>query len=150
MKYRVIVFRNGKRVEKVITHDQLPAAKEKVRELREQGHKASIALCLVKRDNPSTYPPPESIQGMRNEGYLWCPYCRAWRYFKIPRANENAAVGSLDWMVNTYRNQEIKICSWCHISERDFWVLRVNQTWEQLGEVKRHRKRRVRQRVGRA
>lgn len=149
MKYRIIVFRDGKRLERIITQSQLEEAKTKVRALRAEGHKAAIARCLINPDTPRTYPPPESVSGMRAQGYLWCPYCRAWRYFRIPRGHDDVEISSPEWFTNSLRNQEIKICSWCHITERDFWVAKVNGTWEE-SKAKRHRKRKVRQRVSRS
>jgi len=133
---RLIVFHKGRRIEKKMGPEE---GMMKMKELVGRGHKAHFAY----KTSRSLFPPVDDNLALRGDGMWWCPFCRRWRWFKVPKFTTDASVGSDAWYLNSFHRQQIKICAWCHISEMDFDVRRANGTW---GEERRrrHRKRRKR------
>lgn len=138
---RVVVFQNGARVEKLVPKSKLMLAKERVKEMQERG----VRCHLVYRTDKATFPPPRTVQLMRDEGKLWCPHCRTWRFFSVPKFKLSAVeeVGSHDWFMNSMHRQGIKVCQWCHISEFDWYVQKANRTFGEHTQRRKRRKRRV-------
>lgn len=134
----LIVFHKGKRVDKKVPRANLREAAKKVQALRAKGIKAHLAY----RTDNSLYPPGHQIEAMRNDGLMWCPYCRAWRYFRLPKNRPHAEMNSREWFLNSFRAQNIKVCSWCEISEVEWYVKRANGTWGEAPKRKRRRNRR--------
>ena len=149
--YKAIVFQQGRRTEKRITKAQLPQAKQIVKTLRERGAKVTIVPCTIDSTYNFLYPHPDDIDEMREIGKYWCPYCRDWRWFRVPKAYVDPVPMSREWYLNVYRNNETKICAWCEIPLKDFYVCRANGIFEEVWSGKRSRRRKsgVRRRVSR-
>jgi hypothetical protein len=149
--YRLIVFNKGKRIEKRVPLQRLPELKELVRKLRAHGVKCCVALSNITPGAAYLFPPPDEIQERREEGKLWCPYCRDWRWFRIPKAYPNAEIMTREWFLNVSRNNETSICAWCEMPITDFYVGRANGIWAEVrtGTRRRRRKPGVRKRVSR-
>ena len=143
----LIVFKDGHRIEKRVPMSKFPEAKARVKALKEQGIKAHLAYASESR----RFPPAESISDHRNEGQLWCPYCGAWRWFKVPKLYPSAEIMTWQWYMNSFHNQNIAVCSWCAISTLDALVGQVNGIFAEVRATrKKHRNRKVtRRRVGR-
>lgn len=127
--WRIVLFKNGRRIEKRLPASQRDAAVAKVRQLREKGVRAHLVPSNVIRNRMW---PSGDIKEHRDAGELWCPYCGAWRWFKIPRAYPNAEFMSVEWYLNSFRNQEIRVCAWCCITMLDFYVCKANGTWAEV------------------
>lgn len=140
MKCRLIAYHQGRRVEK--RYDDHTDAVATCKKLRTKGVKAHVAL--IRPDKRWLFPPADDDLSERDDGKLWCPFCRAWRYFKVPPFREGAEVSTEAWFMNSLHRQEIAACSWCHISEMDFDVRRANGTWAEIGRKRRRKKRRRR------
>lgn len=138
MKCRLIVYHRGHRVEK--RYDDHTEAVAAAKKLRSKGVKAHVAL--LRTDRRWLFPPVDDDLSERDAGKLWCPYCRAWRYFKVPPFRSGAEFGTDHWYLNTFHKEGIAACSWCLISELDFDVRRANVTWTEMGKKRRRRKRR--------
>lgn len=141
--WRLVVYKDGKRIEKKVerTPEQTEKLKAIARDLRSKG----IRCHIVGRTSTSMYPPPRTIKEMRAEGKLWCPYCREWRFFKIPPFKGHAEIGTTDWFMNSYYRQGIKACAWCRISEMDWYVGKANGSFEESRSARRRKRaRRVR------
>ena len=144
---RIIVFKDGKRISKRVHRTKMKEATQRVLALREKGIKAHIAYLTDSRK----FPPPRTIQPMRELGKLWCPYCGAWRWFSIP-PYKTGPVSILDkhgrlsdeFYMNSCSLQQIKLCQWCTSSISDFYVIKANGLWGEGG-----RKRKVRSRTNR-
>jgi len=134
----VVIYKNGKRIDKRVHKSKLRDAADRVKQLKAQGVKAH----LVWRTDSGTYPPPREIKPMRDLGQLWCPYCRAWRWFAVPKFTPGAPVCSPEWYMNSYHRQSLKVCKWCTISMLDFWVCKANGTFGEVYGAKRSRKKR--------
>jgi len=135
---RVVVFRQGKRYEAKVPRGSLDVAKEKVRTYRAKGYKAHLVL----RTDRGSFPPPYEIREYREMGMLWCPYCRAWRWFTVPKFVRHTEIGSDDWFMNSFHRQGVKVCKWCRISVSDWWVCKANGIFhERTGERRRRKKR---------
>lgn len=143
---RVVVFKDGHRIEKKVHVDHLAKGVAAVKAAREKGYKAH----LVYRTADSVFPPPKQIAAKRDEGYLWCPYCRAWRFFSVPKYKALASVVDsngnliLQGYLNAMANQDMKVCQWCTISENEWYVRKANGTWGESTRRRRPRRRRVR------
>ncbi len=150
--FRIIAFRDGHRIDRRVPTEQLEQAKVAVRKLRAEGHKATIVRCLVNRFSKDLFPPDDEIEERRLHGYLWCPYCRTWRYFKVPRLHTyNGGFGSREAFLNSAHNQGVPICAWCEISVYDYHVGIVNGIFAEIRGSRRRRtrrKRRVPRRAG--
>lgn len=141
MKARLILFKDGRRLEK--RYEDHRDAVTIVRTLRKKGVKATVATCLVV--NARKYPPADDDLHARDEGMLWCPYCGAWRWFKVPKFTPHTKVMTAPWIMNSMHRQDIRVCAWCQISLHDFWVRKANGiTAETAGTRRRKKKRRVR------
>lgn len=103
--------------------------------LREKGYRAALVPSNV--IDKRMYPPPRTIAENRNVGKLWCCYCGDWRYFAVPKFHPHAEVASEEWFLNAFHNQLVKVCKWCRISEDDFYIRRVNDTWGEKVPQKR-------------
>lgn len=138
-----VVFMNGKRVEKKIerTKENTAALQAKLKLLKEKGIKAHI----VGRTSTSLYPQGDILEH-RGNGEMWCPYCRAWRFFTVPKYHPHADFGTEPWFDNTNYRQGIKRCNWCHVNELDWWVCNANGTFAEARASKRRKRgRKVRQ-----
>lgn len=140
MNGQVVIFHKGHRTTKVIHPTHLREAATKVKELKAKGVKAH----LVYRTDRSKYPAPDEIEEHREAGELWCPYCRAWRWFTVPKFKPDADFGTEDWFMNSFHRQEIRVCQWCHMSVSDFYVRRANGF--SIGETTRRRRKKRRAR----
>ena len=140
MQGHLILYVRGKRVDKPVPQRNIRTAATKVKELKDKGVKAH----LVYKTDRSLFPPPDEIDEMRGEGYLWCPYCRTWRWFTVPKFKPGAEVNSEEWFLNSFHRQDIKVCQWCRISVTDFYVCKANGIWGENNGRKRRRKRRAR------
>lgn len=141
---RVVIFHKGKRIAKRVHRDNLAEAAARVKKLREQGFRAH----LVFRTDSGTFPPPRTIEPMRDLGKWWCPYCRAWRFFSVPRykaSNQPISDGygpiSDRFYMNSCAMQQIRLCQWCLISENDFYVRKANGTWGEINTTRRRRRK---------
>jgi len=140
MRCHLIIIKDGRRLTKI--YDDCRQATKVARALRSKGLRCRVATVGVL--TYQRYPPEEDDLSSRNLGKLWCPYCRDWSYFKVPKFHAAAEVGSDEWFMNSYHRQGIAACAWCHISEMDFYVRQVNDTWAVIGKRRTRRKRRVR------
>lgn len=140
----LIIFKDGKRIDKRIHVTRMREAVATVKNLKEKGYKAHLAYGTDARMYPSG-----DIEGPRGEGMWWCPYCGSWRWFKIPKANNHAELNSREWFLNSLRSQEIKVCAWCEISEMDWYVKRANGLFGLDTKHRRRRSRTPRKRVSR-
>lgn len=132
----LIAFEHGRRIEK-LTRD-VRGAMVVAEQLREKGIKAHVAS----RNGMGLKHYP--VGRPEDESQLWCPYCRRWRWFKIPSLKRHVEIGSTEWMLNSFHNQEIRICAWCCISELDFHVKRANGLSDLQGKRRRNRSKRRR------
>lgn len=140
MKCRIVVFNNGRRIEK--TYDDHHDAAIVARKLKAKGVRYRLVLNDVLRKYQ--YPPLEdNIEYLRGEGLWWCPYCREWSYFRVPKFTPGAPIWSEAWILNSFHRQGLKICSWCRMSEAEFYVKHANGIWNEKPR-RRRRKRRVR------
>ena len=133
----VIIFKGGKRIDKPVKLSKFPEAVALVKKLKADGVKAHFAYLTDRR----MYPPPREVVERRAEGYLWCPYCGAWRWFKVPKAYKDPELGTREWYLTSFHNQLIRVCAWCEISETDWYIKRANNTF---GEGTSRRRRRTR------
>ena len=131
----IVVYHKGKRVVR-----DVPDAKiglELDSKFKEKGY-ASHLVSRRKR-----FPP----KGEGKDGELWCPYCRRWREFRIPRGNEDAEIGSWGWSSSVLCRMEVQVCPWCGITVRDWYVKRFNDLFGQEQVRRRSKKRGRRHRV---
>lgn len=138
MRCRLVVFQSGRRIEKRYEDHHLAAPLAS--KLQRKGVKYRVVACKVLERYK--YPPMDDDLSARQEGKWWCPYCRAWSFFKVPKFTPGAEVGSTDWFLNAAHRQGIRVCAWCLISEVDFSVRMANGEWDR--PRRRRRKRRVR------
>lgn len=128
-RWKIVVFRrkDGK-LERVVKDVRDPKlALEKVKELNErEGIKAHV-VCKRFPKFPPKGEPEDSDQ-------LWCPYCRRWRWFRVPKNR------------SPFTALEVLCCPWCFISEDDFFVKQFNGTWE----GRKNRRRRAKRKRARA
>lgn len=139
MRCRLVIFKDGRRIEKRYEDHRLAAPV--VEKLQRGGIKYRIVAAKVLERY--RYPPLDDDLSSRNGGKWWCPYCRDWSYFKVPKFTPNAEVGSVEWFMNGAHRQGIRICAWCLITEMEFSVRMANSTWAEQPR-RRRRKRRVR------
>jgi len=143
---RVIVYHKGKRVVKRVHRDNLANAVAQVKTLKAKGVKCH----LVWRTPSSMFPPAKQVTHMRAEGYMWCPYCRTWRFFSVPRYRATTEIMDSNGyltealFLNAAANQDLRVCQWCHISENDWYVRRANGTFGETSSRRRARRRRRR------
>lgn len=137
MRVRLVAYHRGRRIEKRYEdhRDAAPIAKK----LKRRGVKISLVTTHVIPSREY----PDSDLSPRAEGKLWCPYCGAWRWFKVPKFTRGADVWTEAWFMNSFHRQEIKVCAWCLISEVEFSVRMANATFGEARK-RRRRKRRIR------
>lgn len=140
MKWKLILFDHGRRIEKKL-EDPRPYI-QRVKDLKSQGKKIHLVSCNV--IDRFQYPPLDDDLHKLMEGKMWCPYCRDWRYFSVPDYKEGARVDTDAWYMNCFSTQLIRVCQWCRISELDFYVRRANDLGDP--ETKRRGKRKSRRR----
>mgnify|MGYP001396176301 CR=1 FL=1 len=140
MKCKVVVFKDGRRIEK--TYDDHKEAQGIVKRLAVKGIKVRLITCTAIRK--FYYPPEDDNLYCRTIGMLWCTYCRDWSYFKVPRFKQGTVIGTLDWFMNTFHRQGIPVCAWCYVPDNDYYVMKANATWETQYRKPRRRKRKVR------
>lgn len=140
--WHLLVFHKGKMHEKVIprTPEKTEQVKQKVRELRAKGIKCHVAGLTDKRKYPPGHEVVENVQA----GKKWCPYCGEWRWFKVPKYTKNAEFNTREWFLNSFWRQGIKCCSWCGISEYDFYVGAANADFNEVRGARRRRRGRKR------
>lgn len=144
---RLVVFHNGKRTEKRVraTPDSLNAVKSKAKSLRERGVKCHIVVLTSSR----LFPPTHEIGTNRWEGKMWCPYCGAWRWFRVPKPYHDSTAWvegepvSREFFLTSCWRQSIKVCSWCEISENDWYVKKANGSFAERPTRRRKRGRRM-------
>lgn len=122
----MVIFHKGKRIEKLVFDQKASIATYK--SLRDKG----VRVCFVSRVRG--YWPKSNDAGPPDPGMLWCPYCREWRWFRVPETKRgNFEPMSEEWMDQLYRrvlsNSTTPWCSWCHISVADFEVKQKNDMW---------------------
>jgi hypothetical protein len=139
MRCRLVVFKGGRRIEKSFADHTLAAPV--VKKLQQGGVKHRLVATKVL--DRYRYPPEDDDLSARLEGKLWCPYCRAWTFFKVPKFTPGAEVGSTTWFLNAAHRQGLRVCAWCLITELEFYVRMANATWAER-PTRRRRKRRVR------
>lgn len=138
MRCRLVVFKDGRRIEKPYEDHQLAAPV--VRKLQRSGVK--YRLVATKVLHRYAYPPLDDDLTDRNGGKLWCPYCRAWSYFKVPKFTPRAEVGTTTWFLNACNRQGLRVCAWCLITEVEFSVRMANATWSEQPKRRRRKRRR--------
>ena len=131
--WKLIIFYRGKRSERLI--NDWRQGLEISKGLNERGIKAH----LVSRRR--AFPPKGEAS---DPDQMWCPYCRRWRYFTIPKYTRNAAVETEEGWMNVFHDQGLAVCQWCHISEAMKPVADANELWFDLRRKKRRRKNRRR------
>lgn len=114
-RWKLIIFHKGKRVVKLVSDPR--KAQAKVKELAERDIKAHVVCRRFPKFPPKGQP--------EHPDQLWCPYCRRWRYFAVPKHP------------GVHRDLGIACCKWCLVSENDGYVKGYNGTWN--GRVKRSR-----------
>lgn len=139
--WKLVVFHNKQRKEFLVVDPK--KGLQKVKQLAERGVKAH----LVSRRKAywpklNTSVEKHTAKQALADGMLWCPYCRRWRWFTIPKYRPNAEFGSIHWILNSYVNQELRCCSWCLISVDNFYVKQINGEEVALGRRSRARRRR--------
>lgn len=142
---RLVVFHKGKRVEKRLrlSKTTVAALKEKAADLKEKGIKCRIIALTT----PRLFPRGD-IDEARGLGKLWCPYCGDWSYFRVPKPHRGAEPPDIEageeisreFFLTSCWRQGIKVCAWCEISEMDWYVRKVNGTFEQGSSGKRRRR----------
>jgi hypothetical protein len=137
MKWMLVIYHKGKRIEKLID-DPRPYLPQ-VKALRGKG--AKVNLIPMKAPESRYYPPAEDDLSNLAEGMLWCPYCGDWRYFVVPPYRPQAEADSREWWLNLYATQGIRSCKWCTISTQDWYVKRANGLFGNM-DGKRKRKSR--------
>lgn len=138
MRCRLVVFQSGRRIEKRYEDHRLAAPV--AHKLQRKGVKYRVVAAKVLERYK--YPPLDDDLASRQEGKWWCPYCRDWSFFKVPKFTPGAEVGSTEWFLNAAHRQGIRVCAWCLISEVDFSVRMANGEWDR--PRRRRSKRRVR------
>lgn len=134
-RWRIVIFAHGKRLEKIT--DDTEGALQLVAKLNK---KDGIKAHVVSR-HKVFWPPDDDNWFLADEGMVWCPYCRRWRWFAIPREVEDATT-IWDIGQNVLHSQGIRCCQWCGISVQDWDVCSINDLWgENEGRRKRRRKR---------
>lgn len=131
-RWKVVVFKRNKetgkleRIVKVVRDPKL--ARQKVKELNSRGIKAHLVCRRFPKFPPKGEPEDSDM--------LWCPYCRRWRWFSVPKKRP------------PFSGLEIKCCQWCLISEDDAYVRTFNGTWDgRRTRRKRGKKNRNRRKV---
>lgn len=137
-KWEVLVYHKGKRIVKPV-----PDAKAGLT-LVEQLKAKEIAAHLVSK--LKAFPP----KGEAQDGQLWCPYCRRWREFRVPRGDEDAPIGSYAWQNAVLSRLEIRICPWCGMTDQEFYVKTFNNLWLVDNRRRRPKKAGRRHRVRRS
>lgn len=133
----VVVYHKGKRIVR-----DVPDAKTGL-ELNTKCKEKGLASHLISKRKAFA---PKQDEGPA--GTLWCPYCRKWREFRIPRGNEDAEPGSWPWWLSALSRMEVMICPWCGITERDWYVKRFNGLFGQEEVRRRSKKKGRRHRIG--
>lgn len=133
----VAVYHKGKRLTKDVPDAKTGLEVDKL--FKEKGL-ASHLISKRKAFAPKTEEGPE--------GTLWCPYCRKWREFRIPRGDENAEPMTWNWWLATLGRMEVRICLWCGITIRDWYVKRFNGLFGQEEVRRRSKKKGRRHRIG--
>jgi len=133
-RWKLVVFHKGQRIERPVA-DKVKLA-EAYRTLKAKGAKVHIVSRV------RAYWPNTDDEGPADPGMLWCPYCRAWRWFSVPKVKD-AEFLTDQYFRNFQARNQIHICQWCGISEDDFHVRQMNSLW---GQERRRRRRRVRRR----
>lgn len=116
-RWKIVCFPNKRRKEVLVEDPRKGLAAVKI--LEERGIKAH----LVSRVTP--YEPrgkPEDPE------QLWCPLCRRWRFFRVPRN------------LSPWTESNIRICQWCLVSETYGPVFAMNVA---LGTVSVRKKSRA-------
>lgn len=139
--WKLIVFYNGKKRKHYKITDPRKGAKL-ADVLTKRGHKAHF-ICANRILDGYEYPPRKHSTVLWQAGMLWCPYCRKWRWFSVPRSFKGHSMfeDSPQGIMNAWNHLGIRCCQWCLISEEDWYVKRSNGLFGH-GEVKKKRRRR--------
>lgn len=136
-RWRIIIFAHGKRIEKIT--DDTEGALQLVAKLnKKEGVKAHV----VSRSKPF-WPKDDDNWYLAEQGMVWCPYCRRWRWFNVPREIKNATT-PYDVAQNVYHRQGVRCCQWCGASIKDWTVCYINDLWGEVDATKKKKRRRRR------
>lgn len=119
-RWKLIIFHKGKKHIKFYWDPK--EAQEIQKQLEEKGVKSHVVCRRFPKFPPKGEP--------EDPDQLWCPYCRRWRFFAVPKGRD------------PFTSLEIRCCRWCDISEDDSQVKNYNGTWQGRANRKRRRKRR--------
>lgn len=145
LTWTLIVFYNGKKRKHYRVADPKKSSKLAT-VLTKRGHKAHL-ICSNHILDGYEYPPAKHSVDLWEAGMLWCPYCRRWRWFAVPRSFKDHSLfeDSPQGMMNTWNHLGIKCCTWCLISVEDWYVKRANGLFgQEQRKPKRSRKRKSR------
>lgn len=114
----VVVIRDHKRLEKKVPSSEV--GQQVVAQLNE---KDGYAAHLVSRHR--AFPVKGDDPG---DGRWWCPYCRRWRFFVVPRGDTEYDI--LDEKGELYlpaylalcQRLGLRLCLWCLTSQAEFYV----------------------------
>lgn len=145
--FRLVIFKDGKRIEKKVHREHLPQLISTYKKLQALEVKCHVVGMTENR----LYPYTKDIEREREAGKYWCPYCGAWRYFNVPRAYKEPEILSREWYMNVYRNNETMCCAWCDMPIKDYYISLVNGIYHEVWDGPRRRRRKpgVRKRVSR-
>lgn len=101
-KWKLIVFHGRRRIETKPTSN-LAALVDRAKQLKDRGIRFRVVCSNSGNAPPKGHP--------ETAGQIWCPYCRAWSYFTVPKDG-------------LYWERNVAVCQWCHIPEDDYWLRR--------------------------
>jgi hypothetical protein len=143
--FKVIIFKDGKRRQERYDGIHLDEQVQHVRDLRADGTRATIVFSNITRYARGFFPPKDQIADNRQQGLLWCPYCRTWRYFKVPKYHlQGGEVGSRVWWMNACNQARVPVCAWCEISIYDYYVGVANNIHAEVRAARTRRRTRKR------
>lgn len=140
IRWKLIVFFNGKKRKHYSITDPRKGAKLATA-LTKRGHKAHLISANHILDGYE-YPPRKHSVQLWQHGMFWCPYCRRWRWFGVPRSfrGHSPFEDSPQGIMNAWNRLGVRCCSWCLISIDDWYVKRANGLFGHR-EVKPKRKK---------
>ena len=110
-QFKVFWSSGGRRVFK--TCEDVTAAKEFRKKLRERGVEGEIYLV----SKAKAYAPQKHSGDRPSRNHLWCPYCVAWRVFKL-----------MSYVSKEFPTpSEETRCSVCHMPVTNYYVQLYNQ-----------------------
>lgn len=150
-KWEIVVFYKGKRKEIPWPHDAKTAIEQVIPELEEKGAKAH--LVSRRRAFAPKHPQPPAD----HPDWLWCPYCRRYREFVVPRGREDGPIIDDEGKITTIgyftvcARSEIRVCLWCSHSVFEFYVRLYNpDLWTDATRRRRSKRKKRRGQLSRA